>query len=102
MNHLVVGAIDFGTSYSGYAFSLKNTSASTVTERWMSGHCGLESEKTPTCILFDRTQTFKAFGYDAENKYAELSGNNEASDYFFFTNYKMTLYNKSVSVQIES
>ena len=101
MFHLLVGAIDFGTSYSGYAFSFKKATTGITTKRWMSGHSRLESEKTPTCILFDQAQTFKAFGYEAENTYAELCCNNQASDYYFFKHYKMALYNKKVSKQIE-
>lgn len=96
MCHLLVGAIDFGTSYSGYAFSYINNKTGITTKRWMSGHSTLESEKTPTCILFDQEQKFKAFGYEAENTYAELCCNNQASDYYFFKNYKMALYNMSV------
>jgi hypothetical protein len=28
--------------------------------------------KTPTCLLLDKEKKFVAFGYEAENQYAEL------------------------------
>ncbi|WAR10821.1 HS12A-like protein [Mya arenaria] len=58
--HVVVAAIDFGSTYSGYAFqfrgsdkicSLSTFSGSTVTY------------KAPTVILFDKDKNFNSFGY---------------------------------------
>lgn len=53
---------------------------------------GCKTPKTPTCILFDQNQEFKKFGYDAVMKYKNLPPN-EAHQWYFFQNFKMSLYN---------
>ena len=99
-NKLIFAAIDFGTTYSGHAFSLKNrldknpTDISTIV--WRSGSTTLNSPKVPTCILFDRNKEFSAFGYEAENKYTDLAFDGEHKDWYFFRHFKMSLYNKQV------
>ncbi|XP_061190496.1 heat shock 70 kDa protein 12B-like [Saccostrea echinata] len=72
----VVCAIDFGTTYSGYAYSMR-----TDYERdplniesnppWFNE--GQGTLKTPTCILFDKSENFHSFGYDAERTYTSLA-----------------------------
>jgi hypothetical protein len=39
---------------------------------WNAGARALSSIKTPTCLLLDKEKKFVAFGYDAENQYADL------------------------------
>lgn len=89
--YIVVGAIDFGTSYSGYAFSFKSDPQKVFTKVWP-GDVNLSSSKTPTCILFDKDMNFKAFGFQAEDKYADCYSDGEHHDWYFFRNYKMALY----------
>ncbi|KAL3878432.1 hypothetical protein ACJMK2_030782 [Sinanodonta woodiana] len=90
---LLVVAIDFGTSYSGYAFSFK---AEYITDpmriyakRWPDGYT-----KTPTVLLLDQNQEYVAFGSDAETKYAELAHNNDHYEYYYFRHFKMALHAK--------
>ncbi|XP_052814768.1 heat shock 70 kDa protein 12A-like [Mya arenaria] len=87
--HVVVAAIDFGSTYSGYAFqfrgsdkicSLSTFSGSTVTY------------KAPTVILFDKDKNFNSFGYQAENKYAELAEEGNHVGWRYFRCFKMELY----------
>ncbi|XP_045207711.2 heat shock 70 kDa protein 12B-like [Mercenaria mercenaria] len=94
---VIVAAIDFGTTYSGWAFSFradyeKNPTNAEV-KHWHSGPGTLVTEKTPTCLLVKPDGvTFQAFGYDAENQYLELADKDEHRDYYYFRRFKMLLF----------
>uniref|UniRef100_K1RRW5 Heat shock 70 kDa protein 12B n=1 Tax=Magallana gigas TaxID=29159 RepID=K1RRW5_MAGGI len=98
MPSLLVAAIDFGTTFSGYAFSLlheyKKDPLKISTATWTAGSGGLVSLKTSTCVLFDSKQTFHSFGYEAEEKYSNLALDEKHLDWFYFSRFKMILYNK--------
>ena len=95
---LMVCAIDFGTTFSGYAFQLTSdfikdpTTNIKTNQVWNAGGAALMSMKTPTCLLLDKNKDFVAFGYDAENQYSELALENEHKDYLFFRRFKMLLH----------
>ena len=87
---LIVGAIDFGTSYSGYAYSYSRDPTRVFRRKWFSPSRGLMVEKIPTCILFDETKQFRAFGFKAEEEYGKYcekgkksgdGGNNSGDDW---------------------
>ncbi|XP_060588441.1 heat shock 70 kDa protein 12B-like [Ruditapes philippinarum] len=94
MDHLVVVAIDFGTTYSGWAFSYRhdyNRDPLKISAKSIQGNT--LSLKVPTCILIKSDgKTTDSFGYDAENKYAELCEENEQRQWFFFKRFKMMLF----------
>lgn len=98
---LVVAAIDFGTTYSGYAFSFRheyekdrmNIFANTA---WSASGAGLMSWKTPTTLLLQKNQTFDSFGYDAEERYDELIDNENEKGWYYFRRFKMLLHDKKV------
>ncbi|VDI61183.1 Hypothetical predicted protein [Mytilus galloprovincialis] len=76
-NHLLVAAIDFGTTYSGYAFSTRSDFERDplkirANQAWNAGGRQLLSLKTPTVILLDKDKKFVSFGYEAENQYSDL------------------------------
>lgn len=100
MPSLLVAAIDFGTTYSGHAFSLlheyKKDPLKISTTSWTAGSGGLVSWKTSTCVLFDSNQTFHSFGFEAEEKYSNLALDEKHHDWFYFYRFKMMLYNKKV------
>ncbi|XP_060582170.1 heat shock 70 kDa protein 12B-like isoform X2 [Ruditapes philippinarum] len=90
----IVAAIDFGTTYSGCAYSLRANfdadPAKAFTKKWNSG-TGI-TVKTPTSILIEPDgKTVKAFGYEAEDEYENLAANDEHKDYFYFERFKMSL-----------
>ncbi|KAL5012577.1 hypothetical protein ScPMuIL_011128 [Solemya velum] len=95
---LLVAAIDFGTTFSGYAFSFRHeyeTEPSKVAGKvWHSSTGLLASMKTPTCLLLKPDKTFAAFGYDAENSYSELALDNEHHKWYYFRRFKMMLHDK--------
>ena len=120
--YLIVGALDFGTSYSGYAFSYSHDPSRVFTRPWFSSSRGIRAEKTPTCILFDKNKTFSTFGFKAEEDYgrycdeaknsgdegenssdegenygdeAKNSGDDgKKCDWYFFRGYKLDLYDE--------
>ena len=95
---MIVGAIDFGTAYSGWAFSFKHDfdkdPTKVSTKQWRSGS-SLVTEKAPTCALIESDgKTLLAFGYDAENKYRALAEEGEQENYYYFKGFKMALNKK--------
>jgi molecular chaperone DnaK (HSP70) len=69
----MVAAIDFGTTYSGYAycrhsdFTANRANPTILGYNWNSGE--FLNYKAPTCVLFNPDKTFHSFGYDAINYY---------------------------------
>uniref|UniRef100_UPI003AAF882A heat shock 70 kDa protein 12A-like n=1 Tax=Centroberyx gerrardi TaxID=166262 RepID=UPI003AAF882A len=90
-------AIDFGTAYSGYAFSVSPREAQTEpsVKSWGKEH-GFETLKTPTCTLFDEDEKFLKFGYDAKMAYTKMRSE-EAKKNYLFENFKMALYGKQLN-----
>ncbi|XP_045181826.2 heat shock 70 kDa protein 12B-like [Mercenaria mercenaria] len=92
--HMVVAAFDFGTTYSGYAFSYRDEPTLVQTNQgWDDGSGSLISMKTPTCVLLTPDKEFDSFGYDAENKYYSLAGENKHQGWLLFRRFKMLLHN---------
>uniref|UniRef100_A0A3B4YFI2 Heat shock protein family A (Hsp70) member 12A.2 n=1 Tax=Seriola lalandi dorsalis TaxID=1841481 RepID=A0A3B4YFI2_SERLL len=95
-------AIDFGTAYSGYAYTVtsKEDQIDPVLKSW-GKELGLETPKTPTCILFNEEEEFLNFGYEAKTAYINMRGE-EAKNHYFFEAFKMALYgaklNKDVTI----
>lgn len=97
---LIVAAIDFGTTYSGYAYSFTDEYKKDPTKihmniKWHTGD--YVSQKTKTSILFNSDGSFNSFGYEAEAKFSELTDDNEHRDYIFFEQFKMKLFKREVS-----
>ncbi|XP_072221348.1 heat shock 70 kDa protein 12A-like [Leuresthes tenuis] len=90
-------AIDFGTAYSGYAFNLTSREEEIAPHLKIWGEeVGLETPKTPTCILFDEHEEFISFGYEAKTDYVKMK-DDEARKKFFFESFKMSLYGKKLN-----
>ncbi|XP_052790119.1 heat shock 70 kDa protein 12A-like [Mya arenaria] len=87
----IVVAFDFGTTYSGYAFSHSNNPFKVGTFLWKSGQESLISQKTPTSILLNPEGSFHSFGFEAEDKFANLSEAEEHGDWRLFRQFKMLL-----------
>lgn len=103
---LQVAAIDFGTSFSGYAFSFhsdfKVDPLKIITNNWKMGGTNAISFKAPSCILFDPEQRFHSFGFEAEDKYAQLASEEDHYTWYYFRQFKMLLYeNKKLSRDIK-
>nr|CAI21189.1 novel protein similar to vertebrate heat shock 70kDa protein 12A (Hspa12a) [Danio rerio] len=96
-NSVLYIAIDFGTSYSGYAisFKTKQPQESIQIPNW-GVNFGYNTFKTPTCILFDEHETFQKFGYDAMMTYTRSTPKSQARKSFLFEHFKMELYDKEI------
>lgn len=94
MSNTYIIAIDFGSAYSGYAFSLtpRGAEINPLMKRW-GKEFGLETPKTPTCILFNEDKEFIKFGYEAKTVYIKMRGEDARKSYFF-ENFKLALYGK--------
>ncbi|XP_043988304.1 heat shock 70 kDa protein 12A-like [Gambusia affinis] len=94
-------AIDFGTAYSGYAFSI--TPRNQKTEpcvRYWGEKSARETSKTPTCILFDKYKQFISFGYEAKEAYVSRMGA-DTKDNLFFESFKMSLYKRKLNLDMK-
>ena len=69
-NYLLVAAIDFGTTYSGYAFSSREDFQREPTKaylkQWVDPASSMMNNKASTYILFDESVNFSKFGFEAE------------------------------------
>ncbi|XP_061169450.1 heat shock 70 kDa protein 12B-like [Saccostrea echinata] len=100
-----VVAIDFETTYSGYAFAIRKeflkgnekNIEKIYTVHWNAG--ALISDKTPTTLLLDKKQNFVSFGNEAESLYGKMS-EEERTDHYYFHRFKMLLYDKDGNVKI--
>lgn len=95
---MLVAAIDFGTTFSGYAFPSKYDFERDPTKaslrRWIDPTSSMMYCKTLTCILFTEDQKFDKFGFEAEAKYLDLISNNNHKQWYFFTKFKISLFTK--------
>ncbi|XP_052793255.1 heat shock 70 kDa protein 12A-like isoform X2 [Mya arenaria] len=93
----IVAAIDFGTTYSGYAFQTRANFEENPTKieaaNWArtGSNIGI-SLKTTSSILFDKHQQFHSFGQEADQEYNKLAAEGQHWDWFFFKRFKMALY----------
>ena len=73
-NYIAVVAIDFGTTYSGFAFAFNQHEGEGgihMNRSW--GHDqGHSTLKTPTSLLLRPDGQFDSFGYEADEKYANF------------------------------
>uniref|UniRef100_K1PYU8 Heat shock 70 kDa protein 12B n=1 Tax=Magallana gigas TaxID=29159 RepID=K1PYU8_MAGGI len=96
---LLTAAIDFGTTYSGYAFSFEydykvDPLKISTNPLWVAGSRGLVSLKAPTCVLLSPKQEFITFGYEAEDLYVELALDENHYDHYFFKGFKIFIDEK--------
>jgi hypothetical protein len=95
---LLVAAIDFGTTYSGYAFSFCDKPNDIhINPNWVAGSEKLVSLKCPSTVLLKPNKTFHSFGFEAENKYSDLAEDDEHYGWYLFRRFKLTLYETTVS-----
>ncbi|WAR14055.1 HS12B-like protein [Mya arenaria] len=92
---LLVAAFDFGTTYSGYAFSFRDDPNKIQTnQNWYAGGGAsrLVSLKTPTSVLLNPEGEFDKFGFEAEDTYATLAEDDEHHGWRLFRRFKMVLH----------
>ena len=100
-NHfLVVGAIDFGTAFSGYAFLLTSNPENIFMNKNWGSELACERYKTPTSVLTYPEGSFHSFGYAAELQYSQLNPDEVkqgcANAYNLYHHFKMILYGEVI------
>jgi hypothetical protein len=98
---MLIAAMDFGTTYSGYAFKFPRDSTKYIyIKSWNkeAGSSCLPSEKAPSCVLLKANGEFKSFGYQAEKDYYDISSEGLMEEWHFFRHFKMILHNEEVSI----
>ena len=98
--YIAVVAIDFGTSFSGFAFAFNHPDGESgihMNKTW-GNEVGHPTYKTPTCLLLKPDLTFDRFGYEAQEKYAHLEDANEQKSFYYFEKFKMVLHGSKVGV----
>ena len=100
-SYVAVVAIDFGTTYSGFAFSfIKDDGKDSIfMNRDWANEQGGRTSKTPTCLLLNSDLSFDSFGYEAVEKYAGLQDECHEGEYLFFQHFKMNLHNDEVTIE---
>ena len=93
----IVVAIDFGTTYSGYAYAYRRKPDEIhLMRRNEAGQVGGPSHKIPTILLMDEREQFHAFGYDARDAYHDMT-EEESQKWLYFEKFKMELHSRKVS-----
>lgn len=82
---LFVCGLDFGITYSCFAFSSVNYVSEITVPACIADLCEprIVSYKIPTSLLLDHSENFLAFGYEAESRYADLELDGDHIDYFY-------------------
>lgn len=93
--YVLVAAFDFGTTYSGYAFSLKSSPDDIRMNKNWGSSLGCALYKTSTSVLVNPDGNFDSFGFEAQRKYAEML-DDQAKTYLYFERFKMALHNNMV------
>ena len=94
--YFVVVAIDFGTTFSGYAFAFTRGGDSIhMMRRWEGGDPGVSNQKTPTTLLLKPDGSFHSFGFGARDFYHDLEPI-EAKKWMYFEKFKMSLHTDKV------
>ncbi|XP_053400870.1 heat shock 70 kDa protein 12B-like [Mercenaria mercenaria] len=95
-DYLLVCAIDFGTTFSGYAFSMKHDyikdPLNIATNNWIGQ--SLISQKAPSTVLCRPNGDFHSFGYEAEGKFCDLANDDKHHGWFFFRQFKMIMHSQ--------
>ncbi|CAH1263874.1 HSPA12A [Branchiostoma lanceolatum] len=95
--YLLVAAIDFGTTFSGYAFSFTSNEDNIIMNKNWGSESGFLAHKTETSVLLTPEGEFKAFGSEASKTYADLE-EGDAARHYYFHRFKMKLHTeKSLS-----
>lgn len=97
---LCVAAIDFGSSDSGCAFSMRSDyklNPLNIHREPLDGK-GSATRKSPTIVLMNPAGQFAAFGEMARQQYEELANDEKGNEkeWFYFRRFKMQLYTKKV------
>jgi len=88
----VVAAIDFGTTYSGYAYAFTDQPDSIyLMRRTDSNQPGVSNYKVPCILLLDENGEFDSFGNEARERYHDME-EGKARKYYYLEKFKLALH----------
>ena len=95
-HYTAVAAIDFGTTYSGYAYAFMKDPSNIhlMNQRSMRTRRGYGTQQ-PTALLLNERGEFHSFGYAAQEYYHDLD-EREAVKWLYFEKFKMELHSRQV------
>ena len=96
-DYVVVIAIDFGTTFSGYAFSKKSNKKDIIMNKNWGAGAGFQGYKTPTTILLGPQENVHSCGFQAENHFDHSDEDERKRGYLLLQRFKMELFVHSVS-----
>ena len=99
-DYFAVIAIDFGTTFSGYAFSMRGDKENIKMKKSWGAELGFQAYKSPTTILTNPDGSFNSFGFEAETNFADLDSDDIKEGYQLFQRFKMELYSQEVLLSI--
>ena len=85
----IVAGIDFGTTYSGFAYSFIHDWTKIIVNQYHGGE--YLTYKAPTTLLLNPDQSFCKFGFEAEKEYAALAEEDRHHNHYFFRRFKLIL-----------
>ena len=100
-SYIAVAAIDFGTTYSGYAYAFTTDPSNIhVMDQRLAGHrsSGYGTQQ-PTALLLTDEREFHSFGYEAQEYYHDMD-ENESMSWLYFEKFKMELHTRKVCKNI--
>lgn len=93
----IVVAIDFGTTYSGYAYSMVSSPDEIyLMRRAQLGQYGAMNHKIPTILLLNEYGGFHSFGFEAREAYHDLE-ESDSKRWLYFEKFKMELHSRKVT-----
>lgn len=97
-SYVAVAAIDFGTTYSGYAYAFTRDPENIhLMNQRMVGHRSGYGVQQPTVLLLNGRGEFHSFGYEAQEFYHDLD-EEESGRWLYFEKFKMELHSRQVKL----
>lgn len=96
--YAAVVAIDFGTTYSGYAYALSAEQSANVRvmdPRYLGVKSSYSPAQQPTVLLLNEDEEFHSFGSEAQEFYRDLD-EEECLRWLYFEKFKMELHTREV------
>lgn len=96
--YAAVVAIDFGTTYSGYAYAFSAEQSANVRvmdPRYLGVKSSYSPAQQPTVLLLNEDEEFHSFGSEAQEFYRDLD-EEECLRWLYFEKFKMELHTREV------
>jgi len=98
---VISAAIHFGQERTQCGLSFKSDpTIIQCLDIWLSWPIPLASTSTPTCVLINSQKQFDSFGFEAEEKYFNLTANGEHHGWMLFKGFTSAFWNSEVCLYL--